>query len=1000
MATASRLSSVANRARSLLGSRRVRAAIVLIGAYKGYHFFNNNNILYKTFSAPRHRPGQTVLDLDLDSVSIVLRESRSFFTSGEELRLQNLIAALHAAKADPRVTGLVVRGINGISGIGLAELSELREAIRDFSTGWGGKHTLLHVPEGIGISGNGTIPLYFASGFDSVHCHPTSTIVIPGLSLATLFFKRLMGNLGLKAKTLQRKEYKTAGNALTEEGFTAPERESTEALLNAIMTDVVKNVAGGRKLTEEQVWKAIDTAIMSPEEAQQLGVIDNSLYRDELPAYMRKRLCESAQLRQETRKEAEREWRQAMEELKNVWMEEDGWYNYWGNGRLIRDVTNFHVAVSHSIYFSDKKQDTTNRATDAEIRALKAHLKWLDTCPWEAIPEEEHAKGTVYHAIPHISMLIEAERAVCHKAIRALEELPKLVAKHRHEDKDVLTLDEGNFMPFVRWCRSAWIAKCIAARIVGSLADTEDNVKSQLRSVPEDEVTAKVKEGTFEPRLFLVGYADEFYNGKADPKEEQVANLLEASDASDSESVDVSEDDAGKAPEKTMEPHEKLILRYVRFADYIDTIGAEKRAAAERGMPMLTRSHPKGPIDNQEKQMMLRLQLPGHRIAPWRMMLPKGDIIAVINIDGTISDDSADATRSAIRRADKDPQVKAIVLRINSGGGSATASDLISRAVEVAKKPVVASMGSVCASGGYFIAAPCKKVFASNTTITGSIGVLFQSFNTAGLFEKVGITADSVESGRFAQYFGTLGSITEWSEEFSTRMNGMIDKFYADFLGAVSRGRHMKMEDTEKVARGRVWAGSDALRLGLVDEIGGLRDAIDAAADFACLAPDMEVKAVDYPTMGMLVQEAARRRGVMPAHLDEEGDEAVPDRRRRRFWFQRQDPESADQSDDGMDVGPAHAATGAAATLSLQDYLHLPHFIFAGLISSLDRYLITATAPTLSTGIIEALLGKAASVLSKGKPSTAIAEELERAKATSGRPAALAPSLHVDDRDF
>lgn len=973
-------------------NRRVRTVIFVVGGYKLYTSARTFNVLYKPFSAHRHRPGQTILDLDLDAVQLVSRESLSSFSSAEEIRLQRLIKTLEEAKADPRVAGLVVRGLGGLRGVGLAEICELRNVIRDFSTGWGGKQTMLHVSEGLGGAGNGTIPMYFASGFDSVHVQPTSGIIIPGLSAATLFFKKLLDHVGVKAKKVARKEFKTAANSFTEERFTEPHKESTEALLNAIMADIVKAVADGRHIPEERVKEAIDTAVMCAKEAQEFGIIDEALYRDELPKAMRAKLRMAAEVRTEARKEATAEWRTAMQDLKRIWMEEGKTNDMWADGDILQNTAQFETAVPVAMLFADQRQAWTKQTTEAEIRALKAHLRWLNTCPWEAV-DTKNAKNSVFYK-PYISSVLELEKRVCEDAITALEECPKLLESLRREAEDdsVLDLNEKSSLSLIRWCRGMWRAKCMAARIVGTLVDSEQEFDLALKANPEENAKATLEALSLEPRVFLLGFSDDLRNTAVSTVVAAAAEPEAKGEEKQLSSTTENEKEVAKN-----EPR----LRHVRLSDYIDLLNSEKRAMIDRSGSFIrfesTDPFQKlpGTIDHQERKALLRLQLPGHQFSPWRLNIPKGDIIAVITIEGPISDDRADTTRAAIRRADKDPYVKGIVLRVESPGGSATASDLISRAVEVAKKPVVASMGNVCASGGYFISAPCDKVFASNMTITGSIGVIFSAFNTAGLFEKLGITADSVESGRFSKYFGAQGSITEWSDEFATRIDALIDNFYSDFVKVVAKGRGMEFDKAERVARGRVWAGSDALALGLVDEIGGLREAVQAAAELAYLAPDAQIQAVDYPTVAMQVADAARRRGLMPSHLDEEGDEATPESRRRR-WFRSKPREPMEPDSPDAPHEPESASAALLARLSWEcESLH--QLAMNSMFLSLDRFLLSASTPSSVSALVESVLNRVLGLIHKDPTSAILSEEMERTRAIAGRPAAIAPHVRLDD---
>ncbi|KAI0563790.1 Peptidase S49 [Gracilaria domingensis] len=1007
------MSSIAQRFTSFLRTPRVRNIILLIGGYKVYTYYRDDSILYKRFSGGRHRPGQTVIDLDLDSVAIVSNEGRSAFATAEEIRLPQLVSALNTAKNDPRVTGLIVRGISGLQSMGLAEITELRDTIRDFSSSWGKKHTMLHIPEGIGGFGNGTIPLYFASAFDSVHVQPTSGVIFPGLSFGAMFFKNLLEKLGLKAKKVARKDFKTAANSFTEEKFTDAHRESTESLLDAIMKDLVTGVANGRHLSEEKVMSAINDGILTATEAQDSGLVDEALYRDELPKAMRQKLFNNIEKRKASREEAELEWRQAMASLKDAWTKqgENNWYNVWEDGRFVGNLHDMNYAIPCAVLFCDDQQEVVEQSLKEEVRALKAHINWLDTCPWEAYADDYESDGkTVYNSIPYVSSLIETERAICANAIAALEGMPKFMSNSRDpNDKSTFRWGKEDLAPLIRWCRSAWRAKCMAARIVSTVLDTEEHFSRLSKGATDGKGDAALQSRVYKPRLFLVGYAEEYEteNSEAETVEPNPESNEEDTLESDLKLESSSSTDAVetihkmqkalvqlksmKEEEKVLEPYEKLDLRYLRINDYMDTISAEKRACYARATPLLQFRH-SGPIDSMERNSMFHLQRAGYIFAPWRMHIPsKGNYIAVVNVDGGISDETADSVRSAIRRADKDPLIKAIVLRVNSPGGSATASDLISRAVEVAGKPVVASMSSVCASGGYFISAPCDKVLASSTTITGSIGVIFTAFNSSNLFDNVGITTDRCSRGKYADYFGPLSTVTEWSEEFEERMNKLIDTCYADFLNVVSKGRKLDLEETERVAQGRVWAGSEAVQLGLVDEIGGLQDAIRVAADLAQLTPEMEVSAIDYPTTSMLLQDAARRRGLIPSHIDEEGDESVTEKRRRgRFWFWPGNNHDHNDDNDAIEVSTSRSNEGHA-----EMFWNFPQIAFMRFLSHLDMLLISNDR-SLVAKTIESWLLKGLTLLESGK-ARHLAEDLELMKNVSGRPAMLAPGIHVDE---
>ncbi len=251
-----------------------------------------------------------------------------------------------------------------------------------------------------------------------------------------------------------------------------------------------------------------------------------------------------------------------------------------------------------------------------------------------------------------------------------------------------------------------------------------------------------------------------------------------------------------------------------------------------------------------------------------------GNRLAVIYAEGDIvtgkgSDDNIGSTKfaEAIRKARLDKKVKAVVLRINSPGGSSLASDIIYREVLLTKKvkPIIASMSDVAASGGYYIAMACDTIVAHPNTITGSIGVFGVLPNVQKLLgDKLGITVDRVTTGKFSD----LPTITRPLSDFEKRvLQGEVNKIYADFTSKAAAGRKMPVERLRRLASGRVWSGLEAKQNGLVDVLGSYEDALKIAAARAGL------KADDYR-----VQRLPTRKtnwfSALQSMFDEESEEA------------------------------------------------------------------------------------------------------------------------------
>ncbi|MCX6243379.1 MAG: signal peptide peptidase SppA [Bacteroidetes bacterium] len=223
-------------------------------------------------------------------------------------------------------------------------------------------------------------------------------------------------------------------------------------------------------------------------------------------------------------------------------------------------------------------------------------------------------------------------------------------------------------------------------------------------------------------------------------------------------------------------------------------------------------------------------------------MYGKDGKIAVIYATGSIAGGTGDdqsigseQLSKALRKAREDKKIKAIVLRINSPGGSALASDVIWREVSLAakEKPVVASFGDVAASGGYYIGCAATKIFADPTTITGSIGVFGIIPNLKGLFNnKLGITFDEAKTNANSDYIGITKPMSPYQSKV---LQAEIENIYSTFVSKVAAGRHLTEAAVDSIGQGRVWGGRDAKKIGLIDEFGGYDKALEAAANLAGL---------------------------------------------------------------------------------------------------------------------------------------------------------------------
>ncbi len=324
---------------------------------------------------------------------------------------------------------------------------------------------------------------------------------------------------------------------------------------------------------------------------------------------------------------------------------------------------------------------------------------------------------------------------------------------------------------------------------------------------------------------------------------------------------------------------EALLDRFVEH--YAGAIGASRRlspdtfrALIDEGITSAARAKEAGLVDRlaYEDEIVGDKHRPlaeAKRFLGARVPSIAGGRIAVVSLTGGIVPGKsrrfpmggpiagAETLVRALRAAAKDKQTRAVVFFVDSGGGSALASDLIWR--EVArirdKKPIVAVMGAVAASGGYYVLTHATRVIAAPTTVTGSIGVLTGKLVAEDFFSRWGLHAEQIRRGRFALLLDPSKPLGEEDRALLRRANHEI---YDRFVAKVADGRHLSIEKVREIARGRVWAGTDALSHGLVDELGDLETGIARARELAGLGPGAPVWNVEAPD-----------EPVLPASLDE-----------------------------------------------------------------------------------------------------------------------------------
>ena len=284
---------------------------------------------------------------------------------------------------------------------------------------------------------------------------------------------------------------------------------------------------------------------------------------------------------------------------------------------------------------------------------------------------------------------------------------------------------------------------------------------------------------------------------------------------------------------KVRNSEDAVRLGMISKAAYYDQVLAtlKKKTGAEKDEDLHFISYSKyKKADDSEKEVS------GNKIA---VIVAQGEISGGKGDDETIGSDKIAET---LRKARNDKNVKAVVLRINSPGGSALASDVMWREIMLTKKvkPIIASMSDVAASGGYYMAMGCHKIVAQPTTITGSIGVFGLMFNAQDFFKnKLGISFDGVKTGTYSDIGNMTRPLTPGERQI---IQSEVNKIYETFTSKAAEGRKMDVEALRKLAGGRVWSGTEAKQNGLVDELGGLEKAVELAAAQAKLGKDYRLK--------------------------------------------------------------------------------------------------------------------------------------------------------------
>ncbi|MFB9058172.1 signal peptide peptidase SppA [Mariniflexile ostreae] len=321
-------------------------------------------------------------------------------------------------------------------------------------------------------------------------------------------------------------------------------------------------------------------------------------------------------------------------------------------------------------------------------------------------------------------------------------------------------------------------------------------------------------------------------NEMSDENREQISGLLNniwteiKSEISDSRNVSIKQLDSIAdnllSRNATLAQSSKLIDKIAYYDEYISGLKAATGTAKDKVLETIT-------IRDYASHTANKFKAKSTSQNEIAVIFAEGEIVYG---DGDVNVIGQGTMRESFKKAREDDKIKAIVLRINSPGGSALASELIWREIELTKtlKPVIVSMGDLAASGGYYIACNADRIIAEPTTITGSIGVFGMLPNAKGLADKWGINAEQVVTNKNAVTYSVFEPLNESQHDF---IKESIVDIYELFTNRVAVGRNMSQDDVKNIAEGRVWTGVDALENGLVDELGGLDLALERAAEAA-----------------------------------------------------------------------------------------------------------------------------------------------------------------------
>eukprot|EP00186_Timspurckia_oligopyrenoides_P000680 CAMPEP_0182452428 /NCGR_PEP_ID=MMETSP1172-20130603/44245_1 /TAXON_ID=708627 /ORGANISM="Timspurckia oligopyrenoides, Strain CCMP3278" /LENGTH=1023 /DNA_ID=CAMNT_0024650261 /DNA_START=46 /DNA_END=3117 /DNA_ORIENTATION=- len=830
-------------------------------------------------------PGRGVLEFDLRSVTLCDVEGVQLSpTSTSEIfrerskpsvPLRHAIRAIERAKADPRISSLIIRceEESQLSSLGLAGVLELRNAVHTFSQS---KPSLAYSSgfgsEGSSGSRDSCLAYLLASACHDIATQPGSVFCVPGFAASGAFIKRALGLIGISPVVRARGEYKGAGDSLIREEFSPEQREAVQALLQTEISEFCRAVVDFRKqhFTQEEFKVLLDSMPMISDHAKDSGLIDLCLYRDQIPQAIRLRVLQHRYELLKERKEA----------LNN----------------LIRTTETLHKAA-------EKADQMYDVLYDAVLLSIQATLRLFNACPNTLafrsgkptllhLPRENEV-AKVKQEIGDETALEKERTAVVVRNVKEEEQMMKiygmnvrilewLIENLQGKYRDVLR--DEDYIGIIRAGDSTATMSAMLQKVVIVKSEVESSEKkdksvqfdssNKLWNLTADAMPSAQQKLIFEQRAAsVVLLANQLSNS------DSVKQLQDQFDAEESllkaalKEVEQKQESFSVSKQHETAAARAVPLQYFKFTDYFREMRSQD-AREELVYSFLSNNNngKSRPDELSPKEqaiakrniqradtLLLKIQQRAPMFSPEAALPPalpsERKSIALIYISGAITESSAAPVRAALRSAHLDSSIDAVVLRINSPGGSATVSESLWRTSQnlVAEKPLIVSFGNVAASGGFYSAMSANRIFAHSATITGSIGVILARANFGQLSKKLGIDVDVIHpeggGGKYAHLFGGgPAALTEsWNEVIEKRLDVIMDGMYGLFKKRVMEGRKMDGPAVENLARGRVWSGLDAYRNGLIDELGGLNESLDYAKQMIGVEKDDAVNIRVFP---------------------------------------------------------------------------------------------------------------------------------------------------------